>query len=91
MSKDAIEDEARVTRMLDDLSSLVDNLEPWKCARAEEFDSISVHAWFKSVDALPSTIQSFSAFFRCILALEMIDVSLLFLLHYFVTGGKILF
>jgi hypothetical protein len=88
MSKEAIEDEARLTGMLDDLSKLVDNLEPWKCARAEEFDAISVQAWFESVGALSSTIQGFSAFFRCILALDMIDVSLLYLLHYFVTGGE---
>jgi hypothetical protein len=88
MSKEAVEDEACYTGMLDDLSQLVDNLEPWKCSRAEEFDSISVLAWFHSVGALPSTIQSFSAFFRCILALDMIDVSLLYLLHYFVPQGE---
>jgi len=52
------EEETRVISMLDNFSFLVDNLELWKCSRAEEFDSSSVLAWSYAVGALPSTIQS---------------------------------
>jgi monoamine oxidase len=81
-------DEKRVVALLDHLCTLVDIEEPWKCERAEEFDSISFLGWLNSVGAVQATKDSMACFIRCLFALELNDVSFLYTLHYFVCGGK---
>ncbi|KAI1612127.1 hypothetical protein EDD36DRAFT_489128 [Exophiala viscosa] len=80
-------DEKRVVALLDELCELVDIEEPWKCERAEEFDSISFLGWLNSVGASQATKNGMASFIRCLFALELNDVSFLYTLHYFVCGG----
>jgi monoamine oxidase len=54
-------DHARVERLLGELIPTVDPDDPWSHPDAGRLDALSLAAWLRSVDALPSTLRAIEA------------------------------